>query len=80
MRSEFDSPRLHHELMKIIFTLISIFCFVHIYRDYLQIKNGYKTWFTGFAHILHAPKYEKHGMVVFFLLGILFLYLTIHAA
>ena len=64
--------------MKIIFLVISLFCFVHIYRDYLQIKHGYKTWFTGFAHFWHAPKYERHGMVVFFLVGSLFFYLALH--
>ena len=62
--------------MKIIFVIIAAFCFLHIYRDYLQIKHGYNTWFTKFGHIWHAPQHEKKGMVVFFLLGGLFLFIA----
>lgn len=58
-----------------ILLLLALFCFVHIYRDYKQIKYGYKTWFTRFGHIWHAPQHEVKGMIVFFLLGCLFLYL-----
>jgi len=48
----------------------------------MQIKYGYsKNWFVSFGHIWHAPQYEKQGMVVFFLLGALFLFLAFrHAA
>jgi hypothetical protein len=66
--------------MKIILLVISAFCFLHIYRDYLQIKYGYKTWFTKFGHVWDRPQYEKQGMVVFFFAGSLFLYLAFHAA
>lgn len=60
--------------MKVIYFLLAAFCFVHIYRDYLQIK-GVKNWFTQIGHFWNAPKYEKHGMVVFLILGLSFLYL-----
>jgi len=66
--------------MTVLFFILSAFCFLHIYRDYLQIKHGYNSWFTKFGHIWDAPKYEKHGMVVFFLLGLIFLYLGFYAA
>ena len=67
-------------MYKIIFIVLGLFCFLHIYRDYLQIKHGYKTWFTKFGHIWHAPQHEKKGMVVFFTLGVIFFYLAFHAA
>lgn len=57
-------------LIKILLFTFAIFCFVHIYRDYLQIK-GVKNWFTQIGHYWNAPKYEKHGMAIFFILGIL---------
>lgn len=55
---------------KVILIGISLFCLAHIIRDFLQIKYGYKfSWFTRFGHVWHAPKYEIHGIVVFFLAG-----------
>lgn len=62
--------------MKWIYLALSIFFFQHILRDYLQEK-GVKNWYTEFAHFWDAPKYNEGGMVVFLLLGILFLYLAI---
>ena len=56
--------------------LAAAFCFAHIVRDYLQIK-GVKNWFTEFGHVWHAPQYEKHGMVVFAILGALSLWAAI---
>jgi hypothetical protein len=66
--------------MDLLLFILAAFCFLHVYRDYLQIKNGYKTWFTRIGHIWHAPQYEKQGMAVFFLAGCLFTYLAFHAA
>jgi hypothetical protein len=66
--------------MKIIFIILAVFCFLHIYRDYLQLKHGYNTWFTRFGHVLHAPQYEKKGMVVFLSAGLIFFYLAFYAA
>ena len=55
-----------------IFGGLAVFCMVHIYRDYLQIKHGYTTWFTRVGHVWDAPQYEKHGMVVFAVLAVVF--------
>lgn len=54
---------------------IALFCLIHIIRDVCQIKYGYTNWFTKFGHVWHAPQYEKHGVVVFALIGTLFVYL-----
>lgn len=61
---------------RIIFAALAVFCFLHIYRDYLQIK-GVWNWFTKTGHVWDAPQYEKHGMVVAAVLGIIFSYLAI---
>lgn len=55
-----------------IFGILTAYCLIHIYRDYLQIKYGYNTWFTRVGHVWHAPQYEKHGMVVFAILAAVF--------
>jgi hypothetical protein len=66
-------------MQKIILILLAAFCFLHIIRDYMQIRYGYShSWFTNIGHIWHAPQYERQGMVVFFLAGCLFLYLALH--
>jgi uncharacterized membrane protein len=59
-----------------IFGVLAAFFFLHIYRDYLQIK-GVKNVFTEFGHVWDAPQYEKHGMVVAAVLGIIFAVLAI---
>lgn len=56
---------------------LAAFCFLHIYRDIMQIKYGYKTRLTKFGHFWHAPKYEVHGIVVFTLIGLICAYLAI---
>lgn len=66
-------------MLQVVYILIAAFCFLHIYRDYLQIKNGYNTWFTKFGHVWHRPQYEKHGIVVFLALGCLFIFLAARA-
>lgn len=58
------------------FGALAVFCFLHTYRDYLQIKDV-KNWFTEFGHVWDAPQYEKHGMVITTVLGILFTILAI---
>ena len=64
---------MHH----LIYGLLAAFSFLHIYRDYQQIKYGYNhSWFTRVGHVWNAPKYEKPGMVVFAGLGIIFLVLA----
>lgn len=67
---------------KIIFIILGLFFFLHIARDYLQIKYGYsKDWFVSFGHVWHAPQYEKQGMVVCLVLGCFFIFLAFrHAA
>ena len=59
-----------------IFGTLAAFCFLHIYRDYLQIKGKWN-WFTKTGHVWDAPRYEKHGMVIAAVLGILFAVLAI---
>lgn len=59
-----------------VFGFAAAFCFGHTYRDYLQIK-GVKNWFTEVGHVWDAPQYEKHGMVVTTVLGIVFGYVAI---
>ena len=66
--------------MKILLIIFGLFCFLHIYRDYLQIKHGYNTWFTKFGHVWHAPQHEKKGMVVFFTVGVISLFLAFYAS
>ncbi|MEX2008379.1 MAG: hypothetical protein WD850_02750 [Candidatus Spechtbacterales bacterium] len=61
-------------MLKLLLFVLAAFCFVHIYRDYLQLK-GVKNWFTQVGHVWDAPQYEKHGMVVVALLGSLLLLL-----
>lgn len=60
-----------------IYGALAIFCLIHIYRDYLQIQHGYNTWFTRVGHVWNAPQYEKHGMVVFAILAVVFGFLAI---
>ena len=60
--------------MKHVYLFLAILSFLHVARDYLQIK-GVKNWFTQIGHFWDAPQYEIHGMVVFSILGVLFLYL-----
>lgn len=65
-------------MRKIIFIILAIFCFQHLIRDYLQGK-GVKNWYTTFGHptwILDSSLNNHIGMVIFFALGCLFLYLT----
>jgi hypothetical protein len=59
-----------------VFGALAVFFFLHTYRDYLQIK-GVKNTFTEFGHVWDAPQYEKHGMVVTIVLGVLFSVLAI---
>ena len=59
-----------------IYGALATFCFLHIYRDYLQIR-GVKNLFTEFGHIWDAPQYEKHGMVVAAVLWAVFAVLAI---
>lgn len=59
-----------------IFGTLAAFFLLHIYRDYLQIK-GVKDRFTEFGHVWNAPQYEKHGMVVAAVLGIVSIILAI---
>ena len=59
--------------MKLMLLAVSIFSFLHIIRDWLQIK-GVKNWFTGVGHVWDAPKYEVHGMIIFALIGAISLY------
>jgi hypothetical protein len=67
-------------MKQIILIAISAFCFLHILRDYMQVKYGYShSWFTSVGHVWHAPQYEKQGMVVFFALGMGFLYLALRS-
>lgn len=56
-------------MAKLAFIIFAVFCFLHIYRDYLQIKYGYNSWFTKFGHVWDAPQHEGKGMVVFAILG-----------
>jgi hypothetical protein len=65
-------------MRKVIFIILAIFCYQHLIRDYLQ-DRGVKDWYTTFAHpkfIPDTPLNNHIGMVVFFLLGSLFLYLA----
>ena len=65
-------------MLKVGLFLLSTLCFLHIIRDFLQIKNGYNTWFTKVGHFWHAPQYEMHGVVIFFFLGLTFLYIGLN--
>jgi uncharacterized membrane protein YbaN (DUF454 family) len=60
-----------------LFISSAAFCYLHSYRDWLHSKKIFNSWFTRFGHIWDAPQYEKHGMVAYFLLGNLFVYLAI---
>lgn len=66
-------------MQKILFILLAIFFFQHLVRDYLQDK-GVKNWYTTFGHstslIKDTPLNNHIGMVIFFLLGCVFLYLA----
>jgi hypothetical protein len=62
--------------MKYFLIFVAVFCLVYIVRDYLQIK-GVQNKFTQFGHIWDAPKYEKPGMVIFAIIGIICLYFAI---
>jgi formate hydrogenlyase subunit 3/multisubunit Na+/H+ antiporter MnhD subunit len=59
--------------MKILLIGIAIFCAVHIYRDYLQIK-GVKNWFTQFGHFWDVPKLEAPIAVIIGIVGLICLY------
>lgn len=59
-----------------VFGALAVFCFLHVYRDYLQMKGAWN-WFTKFGHVWDAPQYEKHGMVVAAVLGGIFVALAI---
>lgn len=65
--------RTDNKMLKILLLSLAVFCFIHIVRDYLQIK-GVKNWFTQIGHVWNAPKYEKHGIVILTLIGLLSLY------
>jgi len=56
--------------------VIAIFCLVHIFRDYLQIK-GVKNWFTTFGHFWDAPKLEAPIAAILGIIGILCLYFAL---
>lgn len=64
---------------RIIFIILALFCFQHLVRDYLQ-DRGIINWYTTFAHprfIPDTPLNNHIGVVVFFLLGSLFLYMAL---
>jgi hypothetical protein len=64
------------KMKRLVFIFIALFCLLHMARDYYQLKDGYNyAWFTSFGHFWRAPQYEKQGMVVFFIAGLLCLYL-----
>ncbi|OGM11291.1 hypothetical protein A2V80_00310 [Candidatus Woesebacteria bacterium RBG_16_39_8b] len=52
---------------------IAGFCFLHIVRDYLQLR-GVKNWFTEVGHFWNAPKYNVYGMAILSILGLVCLY------
>lgn len=65
-------------MKKVIFALLGIFCYQHLIRDYLQ-DHGVKNWYTTFGHLSFIPdtRLNNHiGMVFFFILGSVFLYLA----
>jgi len=67
-------------MLKVIYIILNLFCFDHLMRDHLQDK-GIKNWYTTYGHswfsfIPDTPRNNHIGMVIFFLLGILFLYLA----
>ena len=62
--------------MKYFTELLAILCFLHAFRDYLQIK-GVKNWFTEFGHVWNKPEWEKYSIVFFLLLGVFFLFLSL---
>ena len=55
---------------------LSIFCFLHILRDFLQLL-GIHHWFTEVAHVWHAPQYEIHGIIFFLIVGLTSLYFAL---
>lgn len=63
--------------MKLILLTGAVFCLLHAFRDYLQIK-GVKNWFTQVGHVWDAPQYEKHSIVVFTILGGILLYFLLN--
>lgn len=68
-------------MLRVALIGLALFCYLHILRDYLQIKYGYEhSWLTRLGHVWEAPKYERHGMVVFFIVGTTCLYWAAHAA
>lgn len=65
-------------MRKVILIVLAIFCYQHLIRDYLQ-DRGVKDWYTTFLHPKFIPDTLRNnhiGMVIFFLLGSLFLYLA----
>ena len=81
-----SSPRISTiikmNITKNIFVGLGLFFFLHIVRDIMQIRYGYNhSWFTRFGHVWHAPQYEKQGIMVCLILGLMFFYLAFrHAA
>ena len=70
------------KIEKIIFIILAIFCYQHLIRDYLQ-DRGVKDWYTteGHSWLKFIPDTRRNnhiGMVVFFILGGMFLYLAFH--
>lgn len=63
--------------MKVALWILAVFFILHAVRDVLQIKYGYKNWFLRVGHVWHAPQYEKHGIVVSVILGILCFWLAL---
>ena len=61
--------------MKVLFLIISLLCFLHAFRDMLQIK-GTKNWFTEFGHVWDKPEWEKYSVVFFLILGVALLLLA----
>ena len=61
--------------MKLLLVILSIFCFLHIVRDVLQIK-GIKNWFTEFGHVWNKPEWEKYSIAFFLILGVIFFILA----
>jgi len=69
-------------MLKAIFIILAVFCYQHLIRDYLQ-DRGVKNWYTTFGHsefeFIPDTSLDNHiGMIIFFLLGCLFLYLALH--
>jgi uncharacterized membrane protein len=63
--------------MKILLIIVALFCFIHIIRDYLQIK-GVKNWFTQVGHFWDAPKLEAPIAITLGIIGLICVYFIFH--